>query len=351
MAKVQSLTAERMMLIESNAIVSGTVNTSGNLILTTKGGASFNAGYVKGADANVTQSTESVIGITRYASDSEAVAGTSRSAATTPASVKAAITDRLTIYSTKSDTQGVVDRMGRQFIFRFLFDRVNNLDRTLTFYRSYFQSFDAKTLEIHLFGGGGGGGGGYKPVSGQNSIGGGGAGGGYVCYLETVANLPAFISYQVGSGGGSNDSGNGVKGGDTSFNGVIAHGGGGGSSRASTGTFSAAAGGIGGTTTLPSGIEVQGNASNRLIWRSDGNDGINGYGQGALGSGGNGGASYYGAGGGRGGTVLSTGGRSAGIDGTGYGSGGGGAAVAQSAVSGIAGANGSSGAIMIDLYR
>lgn len=351
MAKVQSLTAARMMLIESNAIVAGTVNTSGNLILTTMGGTSFNAGYVKGADANVTQSTESVIGITRYASNSEAVAGTSSSAATTPASVQAAITDRLTIYSTKSETQGVVDQMGRQFIFRFLFDRVNNLDQNLSFYRSYFESFDAKTLEIHLFGGGGGGGGAYPTATGQNSIGGGGGGGGYVCYLETVANLPTTITYRVGSGGGSSASSNGANGGNTSFNGVIAHGGGGGKFRAATGVFSAAAGGIGGTTTLPSGIEVQGQESNRLIWQSKGNDGLNGAGQGALGFGGNGGASYYGAGAGRGGTVLTTGSRSSGDNGTGYGSGGGGAAVAQSAATGIAGANGSSGAIMIDLYR
>lgn len=351
MAKVQSLTAERMMLIESNAIVAGTVNTSGNLILTTKGGASFNAGYVKGADANVTQSTESVIGITRYASDSEAVAGTSRSAATTPASVKAAITDRLTIYSTKSDTQGVVDRMGRQFIFRFLFNRVDNLDLNLGFYRSYFEAFNAKTLEIHLFGAGGGGGGAYPTASGQSSSGGGGGGGGYICYLETVANLPSLIGYRIGSGGGSNASGNGVNGGNTTFNGVTANGGGGGRTRGATNLFTAAAGGAGGSTTLPSGIEVQGDASNRLIWRSDGNDGTNGCGQGPFCFGGNGGPSYYGAGGGRGGTVLSGGARHGGAPGSGYGSGGGGASVAQNATSGIAGSNGSNGAIMIDLYR
>lgn len=48
MTTVTSLTADRMLAIEAASVVSGTVDASGNLILTTKGGNQINAGKVTG---------------------------------------------------------------------------------------------------------------------------------------------------------------------------------------------------------------------------------------------------------------------------------------------------------------
>ena len=49
MAYVTSLTSERMLEIEAKSIVSGHINTTGDLILISHSGQEFNAGHVYGA--------------------------------------------------------------------------------------------------------------------------------------------------------------------------------------------------------------------------------------------------------------------------------------------------------------
>lgn len=48
MATVTGFTADRMLVIESQSVVDGEVDSSGDLILTTRGGDEINAGHVVG---------------------------------------------------------------------------------------------------------------------------------------------------------------------------------------------------------------------------------------------------------------------------------------------------------------
>lgn len=84
MATVTGLTAARMLEIEDASIISGEINGSGHLILTTHGGDEIDAGYVIDS---VPDASETVKGIVELATQAEAAAGSSADRAVTPASL------------------------------------------------------------------------------------------------------------------------------------------------------------------------------------------------------------------------------------------------------------------------
>lgn len=88
MATVTGLTATRMLAIEAASVVSGTVNGSGHLILTTHDGTSIDAGYVWGTvvDASDTQK-----GIVELATSGETATGTDATRAVTPAGLASVV--------------------------------------------------------------------------------------------------------------------------------------------------------------------------------------------------------------------------------------------------------------------
>jgi hypothetical protein len=106
--KARFLSAERMTELESDTVISGSIDASGNLILTTKGGNVVNAGSVRGADATallqVIDSATVDLTLTgagtpaspwqlsasvALASGAETIAGTNAARAVTPFSLKA----------------------------------------------------------------------------------------------------------------------------------------------------------------------------------------------------------------------------------------------------------------------
>lgn len=88
MATVTGLTKERMLEIEAASVVSGTIDASGHLILTTHDGTQIDAGYALVAvpDASDTQK-----GVVELATDAETVAHTDTTRSVTPASLASTI--------------------------------------------------------------------------------------------------------------------------------------------------------------------------------------------------------------------------------------------------------------------
>jgi hypothetical protein len=89
MATVQSLTKARMEDIEAASVVSGEIDVSGHLILTTHGGTDIDAGYVLGS---IPDASDTVKGIVELATVTESTTGTDTIRAVTPAGLSAAIT-------------------------------------------------------------------------------------------------------------------------------------------------------------------------------------------------------------------------------------------------------------------
>lgn len=93
MATVTGFTAERMLEIENETVVSGLVDVNGDLLLYTREGTEINAGYVKGDpgdDATVPDASTTVKGKAELSTDAENITGTDTVRTTTPKSTKAA---------------------------------------------------------------------------------------------------------------------------------------------------------------------------------------------------------------------------------------------------------------------
>lgn len=88
MATVTGFTAERMLEIEDGTVVSGEINESGDLILTTHGGSTINAGPVLGT---VPDASDTVKGIVELATTSETEALSDTTRAITPAGLASTI--------------------------------------------------------------------------------------------------------------------------------------------------------------------------------------------------------------------------------------------------------------------
>lgn len=88
MATVQSLTKARMEAIEDASVVSGEIDGSGHLILTTFGGTDIDAGSVLGS---VPDASETVKGKVELATTAEATAGVDTTRAITAAGLAAAV--------------------------------------------------------------------------------------------------------------------------------------------------------------------------------------------------------------------------------------------------------------------
>lgn len=88
MATVTGLTAARMLEIEAASVVSGTIDTSGHLILSTHDGTQIDAGYALVA---VPDASDIQKGVVELATDSETVALTDANKAVTPSSLNSTI--------------------------------------------------------------------------------------------------------------------------------------------------------------------------------------------------------------------------------------------------------------------
>lgn len=88
MATVTGMTAAAMEAIRDASVVSGTINGSGHLILTTYGGSTIDAGAVLGS---VPSASTSVAGIVALSTDAQAVTGTDTTHAVTPHALTAAL--------------------------------------------------------------------------------------------------------------------------------------------------------------------------------------------------------------------------------------------------------------------
>jgi microcystin-dependent protein len=83
-ALVTGLTKERMLVIEAASVVSGEINGSGHLILTTHGGTEIDAGYALVA---IPDASTTVKGVSELATQAETEAHTDATRAVTPASL------------------------------------------------------------------------------------------------------------------------------------------------------------------------------------------------------------------------------------------------------------------------
>lgn len=88
MAEVTGFTAARMLEIEDGTVVSGEINGSGHLILTTHGGDDIDAGYALVA---VPDASTTVKGVSELATQAEVEAHTDTVRATTPSSLASTI--------------------------------------------------------------------------------------------------------------------------------------------------------------------------------------------------------------------------------------------------------------------
>lgn len=92
MAIATGFTAERMLEIENETVVSGVIDENYHLILTTREGLTIDAGYVRGApgsDATVPDATTTVKGKLELASSLEVQLGLSTNKAVTPSTLSA----------------------------------------------------------------------------------------------------------------------------------------------------------------------------------------------------------------------------------------------------------------------
>lgn len=88
MATVTGFTADRMLEIENETVVSGLVDVNGDLLLYTREGTEINAGYVKGDpgdDATVPDASETVKGKAEIATSAEVITGTDNTRMVSPA--------------------------------------------------------------------------------------------------------------------------------------------------------------------------------------------------------------------------------------------------------------------------
>lgn len=196
----------------------------------------------------------------------------------------------------------------------------------------------AKTVWVRAVGGGGGGGGASASVAGAHSKGGGGGGGEYAERWFTGAELGATETVTIGAAGVGGNGGGGGSGGVTSFGSWFScNGGGGGNMNTSNSASWGQSGGLGGT-----------GGTGTADFRSGGQGGALGWGDGALAGGGSGGSSVLGGGGrssSSGGTVAS----SAGDDAKGYGGGGGGALVNTTGAT-TTGGDGKAGVVIVTVF-
>jgi hypothetical protein len=91
MAEVTGLTATRMLAIEAASVVSGTVDGTGHLILTTHDGTPIDAGFVLG---DAVDATDTVKGIVELATNAEVAAGTDAVRAITPAGLASVLSGK-----------------------------------------------------------------------------------------------------------------------------------------------------------------------------------------------------------------------------------------------------------------
>ena len=202
-----------------------------------------------------------------------------------------------------------------------------------------------KFVVVTVVGGGGAGGGCPGPTSAQQTaVGGGGGAGAFVKGLILGQNLNATENIIVGTGGNGVVGADGNNGGNSSFGTLITANGGQGGATSGIVTNSGvnASGGIGGTYTIdPSSVQlilaVEGSRGGfgRTVWNSQ---------FGALS--GNGGSTPVGTGGSY--HIWIT--NSPGYNGTGYGSGGGGALIGDNQPAGLPGGNGAPGIVIVEEY-
>jgi hypothetical protein len=197
--------------------------------------------------------------------------------------------------------------------------------QTFTSSGTYTPTAGTKYIIAEMVGGGGGGAG----VSTSDGGGGGGGSGGYIKALITAAQIGTpTITIGAAGAAGTNSGGNGGNGGTTSIGSLLSCAGGLGGISASLGTAGSAAGGAGGSTTVTTGTAIT-----AITGQAGGYVSYN-----AAVVAGAGGSNPIGSGGAQ---ITIYGTNVAGLNGTGYGSGGSGAAQQNStAAAGGAGAAG-----------
>lgn len=149
MATVTGLTAERMLEIENATVVSGAIDVSGHLILTTHGGDNIDAGNALVAVDSATTTAE---GVVELATEAETATGTDDVRAVTPAGLKplldakqAADSDLTAIAGLSPSNDDVIQRKSGAWTNRSM------------------AQLGADLLATGLFSGGGGGGTTYVP--------------------------------------------------------------------------------------------------------------------------------------------------------------------------------------------
>lgn len=309
MATVTSFTSARMLEIENSAIVSGTINPVGNLILTRKDGAQIDAGT---SIPVVPLASDIEPGRVELATALETQTGTNATLAVTPASLAA------------YEASMVGKRLQAVLLYT----------ASTTFTKATYPNL--KAVRVRTVGGGGGGGGANAATAGNHSCGGGGGGGGYAEALIPAASLAASETITIGAGGSGGAVGAvGGTGGSTSFGTlVVATGGVGGNILSNNAAYISAAGGKGGVGTTGD-------------IKTPGSPGHYGAGYATIATGGIGGSSMYGAGGE--GFVSTAAIGVAGLPGSGYGGGGAGALVNQNAA-GATGGAATSGVVIVEVY-
>lgn len=201
-----------------------------------------------------------------------------------------------------------------------------------------------RAIRVKLVGGGGGGGGAATTGANQNAIGGSGGGGQYSERFILASDLDASVTVTVGAGGtgGAAGANNGTAGGDSQFGltksyETTAQGGGLGSGHAATGVGSFGALGGGGGTTGIGEFTIPGSASTpSRAWLGSSAITVNQQGGGSIWS-----APAR--------AQLSATGTD-GSQGTGPGAGGSGGHNTQNQATARAGANGTNGQIIVELY-
>lgn len=234
-----------------------------------------------------------------------------------------------------TQAQSVQDALTNQFGYRMVEPIVYTSSGTFT--KASYPWLRA--IRVRAQGGGGGGGGCAAAASGQASAGSGGGGGTYTeSFIDDIAGLAASVAITIGAGGAGGAAGanNGANGGETSFGALVtAPGGRGGEGGVSTGNGFQRPGGLSATAGVGD-FTITGGA------------GFPSSQFGAAAGGGNGGVSFFGAGG-RGGATAAGSTSVAGETGNGYGGGGGGAGANANAVARPGGA-GTGGVLIVELY-
>jgi len=204
--------------------------------------------------------------------------------------------------------------------------------RAFTASATYTPTEGTQAIEVTVVGAGGGGGGSAAMPAGQYAAaGGGGSGGMATSYLTSAfAGVPIVIG--AGGAGGAGAA-NGASGGQSSFGGILAGGGGGGAYAVPTAAGSCQVGGSGGGAS----------GSNRIVSFGTGGTGGMAFTNGNM-VGGAGGSTPFGGGGSSRNSISN-----AGLPGTGFGAGGGGA-VGQSGSGGLSGGAGSPGVVFVREY-